>query len=730
MTRSLVAAVLVSSALAGADSAGPRCVRELRAVKRDGEEVALDGTLGEAAWESAACCGGFVQRDPVEGAAPTESTSVRLFYDSQAIYVALECSQTSAAIVANEKRRDAQLWEDDCIAICLDTYLDRRNAYVFLVNPAGAMWDALVRDDGLRVSHDWDGIWECGTRVTEHGWVAEVRIPFNTIQFARGNSKWGMNAARLIRRKNELVQWQLIPRSRGGEPLFMVSGYGTLSCMELEPSLRRCELRPYALGGHETVSEEGQRSRDWVAQGGVDVRWKLSSDMVLDLSYNTDFAQVEADESRINISRFALFYPEKRGFFLENADLFGVGEYHFPWEPPQTELFFSRTIGLDEDGEEEIPLVGGARLTGRRGAYDIGLLTVATEEAEVTSDDKTEMVPSAWYFVGRLQRDFVRNSKLGAILLAKETDDGGHNRLAGADYSLCLGDHLRSAAFAAISNDTDEDASAAASMHWTLSSERFDATAVVSGVGDHFVDDMGFVMRSGVYKARVSLSYDSRPRKWGIRDHSLFCNGALVTDTRGDPLTEVFFLGTWAGAESGANFFVGAGSARDRLTPDDEFDLGDGAIVFTKGSYHWYFCDWDLTSDRSRWSSVSMSGGFGGYFDAHYWGAHATVLLKPSSAIQASLRYGHDDIRRREDVYTSNLVAVRLLHTVTTRLSTRALVQWNDDEETLCANVILRWTYGDGADIYVVWDQTWPTDGYDDDAERRFLAKVTYWLPA
>jgi hypothetical protein len=205
MTRSLVIAVLASSPLVGAEFGAAWSVRELRAAKGDGQEVTLDGRLAEAAWESAACCGGFVQRDPDEGAAPTESTSVRLFYDSQAIYVAVECSQNDAAIVANEKRRDARLWEDDCIAICLDTYLDRRNAYVFLVNPAGAMWDAIVRDDGLNVSDEWDGIWKCGAHITEDGWVAEMRIPLNTIRFARGNSEWGINAGRLIRRKNELV---------------------------------------------------------------------------------------------------------------------------------------------------------------------------------------------------------------------------------------------------------------------------------------------------------------------------------------------------------------------------------------------------------------------------------------------------------------------------------------------------------------------------------------------
>jgi hypothetical protein len=728
MTRLSTIGLIAASVAIGVARAETRPVRELRAVRGDGSPVTVDGSLTDTAWDSAACCGGFTQRDPDEGQAATESTRVRLFFDSHALYIALECSQRETPIVANEKRRDARLWDDDCVGVCIDTYRDRRNAYVFVVNPAGAMWDAMVRDDGLNVSDDWDGIWDCGTAVTDDGWSAELRIPLDTIRFRRDVCRWGFNVTRLVRRRNELVQWQLIPRSRGGEAMFVVSGYGTLSGMELEPRLRRWEFRPYALGGHESLREETELKRNWVSDVGADVRFKLSSDLAFDLTYNTDFAQVEADESRISLSRFALFYPEKRGFFLESADLFRVGEHHFPWEPPQTELFFSRTIGLDEDGEEEIPLLGGARLTGRRGSYDIGMLAVATEETEITPDDETILVPSAWYAVGRVQRDFLTRSKLGVLVLAKEAEGGHRNRVASADYSLSLGDHVRSSAFAAVSGDSEEGLSAAGSMHWAYSSERVHATTILGAVGDDFVDDMGFVMRTGVYKARLSLSHDRRVRWLGIRDHSAFVNATYVTDTDGAPLTEVGFVGTWVGAESGANAFLGAGSARDEL--DEEFDLGDGDLVFDMGTYQWYFCDWDCSSDQSRWASVSMSGGFGGFFDARHWSLRAALLLKPSSWLQGSVRYGHNDIRRAQDVYTSNLLAARLSNTLSTKLSNRVLVQWNDDADTLSANFVLRWSYAEGSDIYFVWDQIWPTDGDDEDAERRFLTKITYWLPA
>lgn len=704
-----------------------QAVQELVATQSSGLNVEIDGRLTEQFWDQSTRSNSFVQRDPEEGSVPSESTVVYVAYDSLAIYIAVECQQKSQQIIANERTRDAQLWDDDFVAVFFDTHQDRRNAYVFMVNPSGARWDALIRDDGLNLSDDWDGIWECGTAVSDSGWVAEIRIPLHTIRFPAKTTSWGFNVARQTRRSSELVQWQLIPRDRGGNGLFKVSCFGVLSGLHLRPPTIRWEFRPYVLGGYEKadVDEDGDLSSDWISHGGFDLRYKPAPDLAVDFTFNTDFAQVEADQQRISLSRFPLFYPEKRSFFLENADLFRVGEHHFPWQAPQTELFFSRTIGLSEDGDEEIPIITGARITGRKGKFDLGALVVATEETKLSSDEE-EVVPSSWYLVARLQPDFLDRSKLGALYLGRESGNG-FNRVAALDYSLSLGRHVTSSAFAALSSDSDEGEAGALAMHWNWSSDSFNTTTILSAIGEHFVDDMGFVMRSGVYKGRWSVSYDHRPRKWHIRDHSMFANGTIITDMQGHLVTGGYFVGTWAQGESGANYFFGGGYTRDEL--DEEFDLGDGDIVFDEDVYDWYSVEASYSSDQSMWLSGSVSGEAGGFYDAQHWRGGASLQLKPSPAFRTSLSYSHNSISRRSDRYLSDLISSRLLYTISTRISARSLLQWNNQSDLLGTQLVLRCTYRPGSDIYLVWDEQWPTSGSDEERETQLLVKITYWFP-
>ena len=354
--------------------------------------MAIDGKLTESVWSSATPLTGFIQRELREGEPVTERTEVRVLTDGEAIYVgAWLYDSDPRGIVVGEKVRDVTLDQSDAIGFILDTYHDRQNGFMFGTTPAGVEYDGQVLKEGegggLSVSGqtrvqsgalggfnlNWDGSWTVSVSSDSLGWYAEFRIPFSTLRYGAGaNQIWGINFARRIRRKNEIAYWSFIPREFN---LYRLSRAGTIQVHGL-PTQRLATVTPYVLGSTQTNFSPTRQSRN-VGDWGVDAKYGVTPSLTLDLTYNTDFAQVEVDEQRTNLTRFPLFFPEKRPFFLENAGVFSAGT------PQAVDLFFSRRIGIDTLGRP-VPIIGGGRLSGRVGGTTVGLLQIVTDEVAGT----------------------------------------------------------------------------------------------------------------------------------------------------------------------------------------------------------------------------------------------------------------------------------------------------------------------------------------------------------
>jgi len=393
--------------------------------RRVEQAPAIDGdVLGEALWTAASPETGFRQNTPDEGEPASERTEVRIVYTDDTLYFGVVCFVGDpATIIVADARRDSSLVETDSFQIVLDTYRDQQNGFVFGTNPAGLEYDGQLtnegegsggiggglvvrsgsqqqRGSGGGFNLNWDGVWQVATRVTEVGWTAEFAIPFRTLRYASGAAQtWGLNFQRNIRHRNEQSYWAPLPRQFN---LNRLSLAGELRGLEVPPP-RNLQLNPYVLG--KTLRRDADTRATRIGDVGADLKYSVTPSLTLDLTYNTDFAQVEVDDQQINLDRFNLFFPEKRPFFLENAGLFSVGQ------PGELELFFSRRIGIGDDGVP-IPIRGGGRLSGQVGANThIGVLNMQTASVDASG------TPANNYTVARVRQDLPNRSNVGAIVV-------------------------------------------------------------------------------------------------------------------------------------------------------------------------------------------------------------------------------------------------------------------------------------------------------------------------
>jgi len=396
----------------------------LRAVRLSTESaIRVDGLLDEPEWRSAPAASDFSQREPLEGASATERTEVRVVYDATTLYIGVHAKDSNPdRLIARILQRDRVMVTgqfsslprfagDDAVAILLDPFHDHRNAVIFATNANGAEFEALLTDEGRDFNIDWRGIWSVAAQRTADGWSAEFAIPFRSLRYpdARDGEPWGFNVFRAIRRKNEEVLWSAW--SRENEGFHRVSRAGHLEGLtDLPRAGLNIEARPYLLIGGSQEQETSRIDTDPDLDAGVDVKWEVRPGLLLDLTVNTDFAQVEVDDEQVNLTRFDLFFPEKREFFLENSGIFEFGWRAF-FEPPPFLLFFSRRIGIAEDGP--VRVIGGARLSGRVGAQTVGLLNIVTDEA--TFPDEGSFEPRTNFAVARVKRDIGGANYVGAM---------------------------------------------------------------------------------------------------------------------------------------------------------------------------------------------------------------------------------------------------------------------------------------------------------------------------
>lgn len=523
--------------------------RKLKAVKIN-EKITIDGKLDEPAWAKAPVAAGFIQNEPRPNQPASEQTEVRTLYDDECIYFGFVMSDSqSKDLVINELKKDFGTNDGDAIEIILDTFHDERNGYIFSTNAAGAKYDAQMINEGRELNSSWDGIWYVKTSRSSEGWVAEMAIPLKTLKFQRSDIQtWGINFHRNLRShgRNEDDFWSPLPRIYG---LDRVSLAGTLEDLEgIKPGIN-LKLKPYFSS---SLAKSGNKHYKGDADLGFDAKYGLTTGITWDFTYNTDFSQVEADQQQINLTRFDLFFPEKRDFFLENSGIFqfgagtnmiGLADFGPPpggAPPPGMEdndmiFFFSRRIGLSNDGAA-IPILGGTRLTGRAGGWEFGCLDMQQKAME--NIDATN------FAVGRVRRNISANSDIGIMMTNKEAGESGYNRVVGGDANFRFGQYTAAHAFAVKSFSPlagKDTKNMAARIGFEYQDRTYIFRVSYLDIQENFTNEMGFVPRTGIRKFTGNPGYYWRPaatQKW-LRSMNPHVDFQYILDPQGKTDTRI-----------------------------------------------------------------------------------------------------------------------------------------------------------------------------------------------
>ena len=678
----------------------------------------IDGRLDERAYEEVPSMSDFIQNDPREGEPATQQTEVWLFFDDDAIYVVGKCwEQRPDKMIATEMRRDGAITQNDSFAWSFDTFYDHRNGVLFEVSPLGGRTDGQVTNE-RSVNTNWNPVWKLAVGRFDGGWTVEAALPFKSLRFRPGRSQiWGFQARRKNLWKNEISYLTPIPREVLGQGHFRSSLDATLVGLEIASGSKNIEVKPYVTS--DVTSDEIVRpaiQNDVGAQFGVDAKYGVTQNLVADFTYNTDFAQVEADEQQVNLTRFNLFFPEKREFFLENQGTFGFGGTSDVNTPV---LFHSRSIGLNE--ARQVPIVGGGRLSGRVGRFELGVLDIQTDQDELGAR-------STNFQVARVKRDIFRKSSVGVIMTGRSVGQSADEvrQSVGVDATLAFfNNFVFDAYWAKTPTDTggDHDSSRA---RLEYSGDRYGVLAERLAIGDAFNPEVGFVRRADVRRSLAQLRFSPRPRRsrlvrkysW-IGTFDYFENGAGRLDTRnvqGQVGADFQNSDTMSVAYSSMYEFI---PAPLRLAPGIAVPIGGYDYGSVIGSYGF--------GAQRRLASGTASLEYGTFYGGHKTTltiARARSNFPPHLSVEPS--YSINKVDLPQGSFTTNLVGSRVTYMVTPLMFTSTLVQYNSVSHSVSANVRLRWEYQPGSELFIVYNEqrdTLPT-GFPQLSNRAFIVKI------
>ena len=684
----LIQIVFVLVVATGARANEPRSMAAMPLTA--GERIALDGVLDEPAWGRADVAADFIQQEPRDGEPATDRTEIRILYDENNLYVGVVCDIDPALILTTTLTRDFDFNQTDMFGILFDPFNDDRGAFLFLITPDGAMRDVQIMNDGANSNPDWDAVWDVRTRRTDDGWTAELVIPFKSLRFPAGPGRtWGVNFNRRVRQKNEATYWSLPPRPHS---LSRVSSAGNLTGIVVPESGRNLNVTPHVLG--KLVDTNGDLDPDF--QGGGDLKYSLTPTTTLDLSLNTDFSEVEVDARQVNLTRFPLYFPEKRPFFLESADLF-----HFGVRPsekgggPQGEefiAFFSRRIGLAPDGSP-LPLWGGGRLTGRTGPYSYGLLQVSRREKGP--------FPTTHYTVGRAKRSLFGQSDAGVILMNREGAGDDHTRVAGVDLNLEFARKLSvTTHYAKSFNPLARGKTHASKIFAAWTDPSLTLKGMWIEVGDVFDRSMSFVPRLDVRMFRGEWDSRWRPKKMGwIRELNPHASQRYILNSDLELRTKQQHWGLWTYFHDGSRMEVFQSREFNRL--DRPFAVAEG-VVLPIGDYD--FNSW--TAQFSYNPTSVLSGDFkvqwgefwSGTIDAV--GGGVAVRVRPRFLLQAS--YEFNRVKLPEGAFDEQLASLQVQYAFSTRQFFDALVQYSSQDEVFGYQARYNLIHRPLSDLFVV----------------------------
>jgi hypothetical protein len=674
-----------------------------------GESFTLDGRMNEPFWNNITPITNFTQQEPDEGSAPSEKTEIFIAYDSSNLYIAAKLHDSNPEqILAWQKRRNQSLATDDRFMFILDTFHDGRNAYFFETNPAGLRGDGLLTiGQGYNLNKAWDGIWDVRTSITDEGWIAEIRIPFRSMDFNPENSTWGINFQRTIRRHNEEIVWSGWRRHQG---LFRPQNAGSISGLDGLDQGLGLEVTPYVTGtGSRSWQPEGNSIDDLSGDTGFDVTYSITPSIRSSLTINTDFAETEVDQRRVNLTRFPLRFPEQRNFFLEGSGIFSFAP------ASGIEPFFSRRIGLV--GGEPIPIQAGARILGREGNTNIGFYQIRTGSTEdVNREDFT---------IARISQNFLSESNIGLIWTRRTTlqDETFNNRhTLGADMELStstfLGNkNLQFQAFFVWHNPhTPEEINdfwdrTSRGIRFYYPNFPFYAQLSYREFGSSFDPAVGFTSRNGFRRFQPTIGYvhylsDNRLiRSWDVQTRFEY-----LTDLNFRPADVNLTITPFdIEFESGEEFE--ASIRRDFEWLPFDFDiLRDGSVIIESGDYY----SWIFNTGFSTASYRNLSGNVEYTYESFWTGTRNTyelsATIRPFPGINLSADWNRSDINLPQADFTTDLIRFRGNIDLTPDIAFTNIVQFDDISDVLGLYNRFRWTITPGSDLYLVYTHNWVRD--------------------
>jgi TolB-like protein len=689
----------------------------VRAVRID-QPIDIDGLLDEAVYDTVDSLDGFVQQLPDNGEPATERTEAWIFFDDDNIYVTgrLWDSAPESEWVANEMQRDSfQLIDNETFSVALDTFYDRRNGYAFMINPLGGFFDYQLTDEG-NPNSDWNPIWDVRSGRFDGGWTVEMEIPFKSLRFRPETSQvWGIHLGRQIKHKNESTYLSPVAIS-GGPGLFRLSAAGTVTGIEVPTDNRTFEIKPYAIGSSATdLNQTPQIRNNGDGDFGVDVKYGVTQNLTADFTYNTDFAQVEVDEQQVNLTRFSLFFPEKREFFLESRGIFdfgqgvgfgslggpgsggrpGAGGFFGGGDEPT--VFFSRRIGLESG--ETVPILGGGRLTGKTGPFSVGALNIQTDDVRSSS------VAGTNFTVLRVKRDILRRSSIGGIFTNRSVslEGDGSNQAFGVDGLFSFYDNLNFNAFWARTETPDlkgENESYQAAM--TYNGDLYALGIDHLLVGDNFNPEVGFLRRNDFRKTVVQAQYSPRPAIELVRQFTFKGKVDYIETVAGTLETRNLNASFQTEFENSDEFIADVQQSYELLF--DPFDISSN-ISIPVGGYEFqdYYIAYGMGAQRRISGRLSLQVGdfFGGDITAVGF-TGARVEITPQFSFEPSISV--NDISLPQGNFTTTLATSRVTYTFTPRMFFGGLLQYNSSRNSLSTNLRLRWEYQPGSEIFVVYN--------------------------
>jgi len=664
------------------------------------EQIKLDGKLNEACWLNAPIIENFTQREQNEGEPATERTKIAVVYTTNEIYFGIWCfDKEPDKISAQQMARDFSWRSDDNVEIIISPFNDNRNGYLFVTNPNGAMADVWIGDEGQDFNMSWNGVWDVAVERNEKGWFAEMVIPFTTLKFKKDSTQiWGINFERNIRRKREQLLWQGWSRLYEIEK---ISQGGKLAGINNIKQGTKIEIKPYVLGGVEIVNDEVKTTEKIGGEVNIDITPTLK----LNFSVNTDFAQVEADRKRINLTRFSLFYPEKRQFFLE-------GKNYYEMNVGRTRTFYSRKIGIENGAE--IPIIGGMSLFGKLNKTNIGVMSIQTNQKD--------SVPSTNYSVIRVKQDIWKQSSIGAIATQKYSENG-YNRVYGTDFTystseiftnknLLVGGSFAvsdTKVYGETENLNNDNLTYNVFLSYPNDVIEFDFS--FKTVQQDFNPEMGFARRENYQMLYTELQFNPRVKKMPFFRNLIFkpldINYYINEKTK--EMESVFYEWRPFGFVSKSGEFMEFNVQHLFDKPTEDFELID-SIFIPAGEY------WDnrfeilFSSFKGRKIAASAEINIGEFYTGNRQRYELYTYLNFNKHLNIGFDWQRNYVQLPEESFSTDEIGGRIDYAFNPKLQTSLFTQWNNEDNNVLMNFRINWIPKIGTFFYFVINQEYDTN--------------------